>query len=49
MQTNFEKEKLVYQRPLIELVYISVDVITASDDPYMDDGYSDGLTWGTGA
>lgn len=47
MQTNFEKEKIVYQGLLIEIRCIDVDVITASDDPYMDDGYSSGgLNWG---
>ena len=43
---NLEKEKNVYHSPLIEICCIGVDVITASDDPYVDDGYSDGLNWG---
>ena len=47
MQTILEKEKIVYQGLLIEIKRIDVDVITASDDPYVDDGYSSGgLNWG---
>lgn len=47
MQTNFEKEKLSYQSPLIGICCISDDVVrtSSSDDPYVDDGYGDGLNW----
>lgn len=46
MQTNMEKGKRNYQNLLIEIVRIDVDVITASDDPAVDDDYGDGLNWG---
>ena len=46
MQMILEKEKIEYQGLLIEIKRIDVDVITASDDPYVDDGYSGGLNWG---
>jgi hypothetical protein len=41
MQTNLMEKKLTYFSPFIEIVTLNIDVLTASDDPYVDDGYVD--------
>ena len=44
---EFMEDKQHYQSPSLEIIQMATDVVTASDDPAVDDGYgSDGLNWG---
>lgn len=45
MRTYLEKEQH-YQSPSLDIVQMEMDVVTASNDPIVDDGYGDGLNWG---
>ena len=38
-----EKERItdLYQSPLIEITLIHADIVTLSDDPYVEDQYGD--------
>lgn len=38
---EFEKEKSRYSSPIVEIAAIQDDVLTLSDDPYVEDEYGD--------